>query len=290
MHADHQGSIIAKTNGFGSYLGKLTYDNFGIPATTNVGRFGYTGQIWLKELGLFHYKARMYSPRLGRFLQTDLIFYADQMNMYAYVGKRFVIRGVSMNNYASFLIRFDSQDMTKMEIKSPMDFMSKFSGFVFGEGLYRVINKEKVVFWNEMVGEYFDGYSNKINCFGIDWLGRVFAVDNRVESKGRCTLMFDPSTAEVLKIPADFDEFHNNEIVNYSNESLDSELFYAWLSDNKPLQFSECVSHKIPLFLGGQDNFDNMDVIDVEVNWEILKEAHKGILKDNTQVGSVSIK
>ena len=86
LHADHQGSIIARTDGSGGYRSKLTYDSFGIPATTNEGRFGYTGQIWFKDLGLFYYKARMYSPKLGRFLQTDPIFYADNMNMYAYVG------------------------------------------------------------------------------------------------------------------------------------------------------------------------------------------------------------
>ncbi len=86
LYSDHQGSIIARTNGYGIYLTPLSYDSFGIPSSTHVGRFGYTGQMWLKELGLYYYKARMYSPKLGRFLQTDPIYYADDMNMYAYVG------------------------------------------------------------------------------------------------------------------------------------------------------------------------------------------------------------
>jgi RHS repeat-associated protein len=86
LHSDHQGSIIAHSDNSGAAVQTNAYDSFGVPASTNEGRFGYTGQAWLKQLGLNYYKARIYSPKLGRFLQTDPIFYADDMNLYAYVG------------------------------------------------------------------------------------------------------------------------------------------------------------------------------------------------------------
>jgi RHS repeat-associated protein len=85
LMADERGSITTLSDASGSLFAINRYDEYGIPAATNIGRFQYTGQAWLPELGMYHYKARAYSPTLGRFMQTDPIGYAGGTNLYAYV-------------------------------------------------------------------------------------------------------------------------------------------------------------------------------------------------------------
>ncbi len=100
-HYDARGHCTLLTDNLGSILEQYEYDAFGEPyfydsagvATTVNGqagspfgnRFLFTGREWLSDLRLFDFRARMYQPELGRFLQPDpKQFAAGDYNFYRY--------------------------------------------------------------------------------------------------------------------------------------------------------------------------------------------------------------
>jgi RHS repeat-associated protein len=86
-HTNHQGSVLASTDASGNPIQQIAYDEYGNSASAATGEpFRYTGRRFDPETGLYYYRARYYSPTLGRFLQADPVGYRDDLNLYAYTG------------------------------------------------------------------------------------------------------------------------------------------------------------------------------------------------------------
>ncbi|MCK4886133.1 MAG: hypothetical protein KAS96_02030 [Planctomycetes bacterium] len=87
-HFDGLGSVVALSDVNNVIVESYSYDVFGKPDTTSsVGNpYMFTARRLDSETANYYYRARIYDPNIGRFLQPDPIGYDDGLNMYAYVG------------------------------------------------------------------------------------------------------------------------------------------------------------------------------------------------------------
>jgi len=92
MLKDHLGSASVVTDASGTILGEQRYYPFGETRLTTGTIYTdklFTGQREMAGLGIYHYQARFYSPKIGRFLSADTIVpsYANpqHLNRFAYV-------------------------------------------------------------------------------------------------------------------------------------------------------------------------------------------------------------
>lgn len=158
--------------------------------------------------------------------------------------------------------------------KEAKSFIEAFSGKTFGNGLYRIHKADEIVKWSDIISEMFPKFSNNILCFSYDWLGRHFALDYRRKKNNEpLILMLEPGTGEALEIPATFFEFHEEEIIEYQEEALAVSFFNQWKNINDELILpTQCVGYKVPLFIGGKDSIENLEISDMEVYWEICTQ------------------
>jgi hypothetical protein len=165
-------------------------------------------------------------------------------------------------------------------IRGYREFAAKFGGCTFGNGIYRVHDASSGPIGLRTLREAFPEHAERAVPFSFDWLGRQFAVDlERLVAADPQILLLEPGTGQVLEIPCGFVAFHNEELVEFREAALAETFFDAWCGSDPasiPLEFDRCVGYRVPLFLGGADEIENLEVIDWDVYWAICGQLRRG--------------
>ena len=181
-----------------------------------------------------------------------------------------------------------------VEVDGYLELAESVAGCSFDNGLYRFHDATTGPVALGWIAVMFPEMAARVRPFGYDWLGRQFVVDSGRRADGQqLVAMLDPGTGQVFEIPAPFVAFHDEELVDYRNDALASDFFGQWAQANGallPLGRDDCVGRRVPLFLGGSDAVDNLEVTDLDVYWTLHAQLREGTrhLPEGTLVEGVS--
>lgn len=118
------------------------------------------------------------------------------------------------------------------------------------------------------------------HCLGVD--------TQRLEEGQPGVLMFEPGTAEILEIPANIETFHDALMIENPDAALTANIYVEdWLAaGGAQPAFDQCIGYKKPLFLGGEDDISNQELIDLEVYWHIMGQVIAKVTASTGDAGS----
>lgn len=134
-------------------------------------------------------------------------------------------------------------------------------------GVYRVLSLEQAKDLRAYVALAFPLLTDEAVLFAVDWTGRVFF------EKDATIHICEPESGECFNTDVNFKDFHNIELVQYADATLRVELFKQWrhAGGRAPSQ-TECVGFARPLFLGGSESVENLEITDLAVYWGVLAQ------------------
>ena len=199
-----------------------------------------------------------------------------------------------LDNFRSKFTEFSSKKNLQLDLgKVPstyVELLLAFGGKSFDRGLYTIHTFEDSLIWNDIIPKSFTNFDGKVLSFGHDWMGRQFCIP---KTEDKCILMFDSSQQDDFILFESLFEFHDNILGNSKLENLSPDLFEKVMQSLsiQSITYDECLGHKLPLFLNGNDELSNYEKVDLKFYWTSQQQMYDQVkfLPDGTRVSSAGV-
>ncbi|WP_052440866.1 T6SS immunity protein Tdi1 domain-containing protein [Streptacidiphilus anmyonensis] len=152
--------------------------------------------------------------------------------------------------------------------------LAALGGATLAGGFYRFHTVESALDGNRACNELIRGFAGAYHVFAFDWLGRELAVDVRGGQADGNVIMVDPEGAEYLHSDVPLSQWHDV-VADQEEDPLVHRFFMEWRAANPTvgdLRFDQAVGYKQPLFLGGADAVENLELSDRDVYFSLCTQ------------------
>lgn len=171
--------------------------------------------------------------------------------------------------------------------------LDTLGGKTFNDGVFRVYRGDQVAGFTTTIASMFAAVKTTAIAFGYDWMGRQFVVDYSEMVDDKPTVVcLEPGVPDSFCTAEPILPFFNKALVTSADAALAEPLFRRWRKKRKrPIAPHECVGYKMPLFLAGEDELDNMELTDLDVYLTLCAQLWNKVkdLPDGTPIGEISI-
>jgi hypothetical protein len=144
------------------------------------------------------------------------------------------------------------------------------SGVTLDDGFYRFHTQRSAQLGSIACAKLIGGFTSRYHSFAFDWLGREIAANVRSGE----VIVVDPGGGEHLKSSVGIDSWHDA-VASEEDDPMLYPFYQEWRAANPhagPLRADQAVGYEVPLFLGGRDELDNLELTDRDVYFEICTQ------------------
>lgn len=131
---------------------------------------------------------------------------------------------------------------------------------------------------------------NRLFPFATTWHGDVFSFDQGTQRTEPIVVLLETGTGELLHAADDFDDLLGLFTGEQKEALLVNDFYLSWIGKTREVPpVTKCVGYRQPLFLGGKDELDNLEISDLDVYVHLFGQLYSQSRATGTAIGEVGI-